>query len=460
MKKLLIATFLFACAGIGEAAFLPGPIQISTGSGTPNPVGYALNNSSVPISIVGGSISNTTFASTESGAWSVSPGTGTYPVAITGGSIANTSFAATQSGAWSVSPGTGTYPVAITGGSIANTSFASTQSGAWSVSPGTGSYPASQTGTWTVQPGNTPNTTPWLMYITNVTTSPLQVQNGAGALTSVGWQTNGASVPVHEVGIVTVTGTVIANAGTGIFNTSGSTVVITAPNNNTTPIPVSGSFSATSVNFTTATYGATFPTIGAAQAFIGQSGLTQAARVNISSDVYVAITSSPAVQGFAASGAVIAGNPVPTGLFVSSTSLPTAQPDGDVIYHAGTNIGQALITGVPFGLIRTSTATLTTTTSEIVLISSAAANTYTYLCGCVITNTSATNASVKFRQQGPSATEANNILIGAPANFVPAGIWQGCTNPFMRSAPASNITVQGSASVTSLEVRCQYYQAS
>jgi hypothetical protein len=54
---------------------------------------------------------------------------------------------------------------------------ATTQSGAWSVSPGTGTYPvsgtiaASQSGTWTVQPGNTQNTTPWLVQGASATTS-------------------------------------------------------------------------------------------------------------------------------------------------------------------------------------------------------------------------------------------------------------------------------------------------
>lgn len=55
--------------------------------------------------------------------------------------------AATQSGTWTVQPG-----------NTANTT-------AWLVTGTGGTFPATQSGTWTVQPGNTANTTPWLTSI-------------------------------------------------------------------------------------------------------------------------------------------------------------------------------------------------------------------------------------------------------------------------------------------------------
>jgi len=84
-----------------------------------------------------------TVAATQSGTWSVSPGTGTYPVAGT--------VAATQSGGWTSTVTQGTNSnlrgsVMIDGSS--NTVTA-TQSGAWSVSPGTGTYPIAGTVTAT-----------------------------------------------------------------------------------------------------------------------------------------------------------------------------------------------------------------------------------------------------------------------------------------------------------------------
>ncbi len=72
-------------------------------------------------------VTNASIPVSQSGAWSVSPGTGTYPVAGTVSAIQSGTWNvnAVQSGNWSVSPGTGTYPVS---GSVTvtNTSFAVT----------------------------------------------------------------------------------------------------------------------------------------------------------------------------------------------------------------------------------------------------------------------------------------------------------------------------------------------
>lgn len=57
---------------------------------------------------------------------------------------AGVTFPSTQSGTWTVQPG-----------NTANTT-------AWLVTGTGGVFPATQSGTWTVQPGNTANTTPWL----------------------------------------------------------------------------------------------------------------------------------------------------------------------------------------------------------------------------------------------------------------------------------------------------------
>lgn len=61
MKKIIVA-ILFTLAPVASATFLPGPIQISTGTGGLNNVGYAANNSSAPVSI-----QNATLAVTQSG---------------------------------------------------------------------------------------------------------------------------------------------------------------------------------------------------------------------------------------------------------------------------------------------------------------------------------------------------------------------------------------------------------
>lgn len=66
------------------------------------------------------------------------------------------------------------------GGSIANTTFAATQAAASSLNAtvvGTGTFAvqSAESGTWTVQPGNTPNTSPWLATQTPATSGGLSV---------------------------------------------------------------------------------------------------------------------------------------------------------------------------------------------------------------------------------------------------------------------------------------------
>ena len=91
--------------------------------------------------------------------------------------------------------GTSTTPLQV---SLANTGLNSTAllvTGA-----GTGTFPATQSGTWTVQPGNTANTTPWLATIN---------QGGNSATVSAG----GALKVDGSASTQPVSGTVTANQG-------------------------------------------------------------------------------------------------------------------------------------------------------------------------------------------------------------------------------------------------------
>lgn len=80
-------------------------------------------------------------------------GTGVQRVTIASDSTGV--IGATQSGTWTVQPG-----------NTANTT-------AWLVTGTGGTFPATQSGTWTVQPGNTANTTPWLVTDTPATSGGL-----------------------------------------------------------------------------------------------------------------------------------------------------------------------------------------------------------------------------------------------------------------------------------------------
>jgi hypothetical protein len=113
--------------------------------------------------------------------------------------------AATQSGTWTVQPG-----------NTANTT-------AWKVDgsavtqpvSGTVSANASQTGTWTVQPGNTANTTPWLSTIS---------QGGNSATVSAG----GALKVDGSASTQPVSGTVTANQGGAPWTVTGTGTAGTA----------------------------------------------------------------------------------------------------------------------------------------------------------------------------------------------------------------------------------------
>jgi hypothetical protein len=171
--------------------------------------------------------------------------------------------------------------------------------------------------------------------------------------------------------------------------------------------------------------------------------------------------------GAAALGGTASGNPLQSGLEVTSTTIPTAQIDGKMIYAAGTNIGQALVTGVPWGIIKTTYSVIISSTQapsianfgEAVLVSSAGANTYTYLCGCVFTNTTATAGSVFI--ESPAGAVADRIPIGLPASNVPSGLFPGCTNPFFRSAANSTTYIYQTVSASAaqlINMYCTYYQ--
>lgn len=124
-------------------------------------------------------------------------------------------------------------------------------------------------------------------YVVNPTTSPIQIQASGGALTSVGYQTAGASVPVN------------------VLNT----------------VAISGSISANTVNITTGTYGGTFPLNGNAEGFYGPTGLMQAARVDISSNLMANVNGSTVAvtdQGLAN----VTGTLQSASMIVASTFTP------------------------------------------------------------------------------------------------------------------------------------------
>jgi len=210
-------------------------------------------NIALKINCVMGCTGGGTLSVTQSGTWIVQPGNtaNTTPWLVTG---TGGTFPVTQSGTWSnrLQDGSGnaltstsnaldinvkssgisnqTVNVAQIGGnSVSSTlpvsgTVSATQSGTWTVQPGNtanttawlvngtgGTFPASQSGTWTVQPGNTANTTAWLVNGTGGTFPASQsgtwtVQPGNTA-NSTAWLVTGTggTFPATESGSWTVT---------------------------------------------------------------------------------------------------------------------------------------------------------------------------------------------------------------------------------------------------------------
>jgi len=165
---------------------------------------------------------------------------------------------------------------------------------------------------------------------------------------------------------------------------------------------------------------------------------------------------------------------VATELKVTSTTIPTVTNDGNPVAHAGTNIGQALVTGIPYGVIL-STYTLGISSSqtgagagdtgsgshgEVVLVSSGGTtNGFTYLCGCVFISTGSATANGGIFLQSPAGSTTNVMPFPLTATTTPT-IWPGCMNPFYRSQWNSNIYIYQNVFVGNEAVygRCQYYQ--
>lgn len=183
------------------------------------------------------------------------------------------------------------------------------------------------------------------------------------------------------------------------------------------------------------------------------------------------------VVGGAANNAAITGNPLAPGVDVASSTIPTGTSDGTIKYLMGDSSGRIATTGMPYS-VTFSTYLITIASSvygpagqQPILVSSAGANLYTYLCGCIFTNTTATAANLTLSSPVGAATnsksyavgtaEQHTMNIGAGVSNTPVVIWPGCQQPFFRSALNSTISIIHSVNTGSLAINafCQYYNA-
>ena len=128
------------------------------------PVAIASNQSAIPVS--------------QNGVWTVQPGNtaNTTPWLVT----VSTALPAGSNLIGSVNQGTSPW---VVGGTVAATQSGTWSAGrTWTLASGTDSVSSVQSGTWTVQPGNTANTTPWLV---TVSTALPAGTNNIGSITNI-----------------------------------------------------------------------------------------------------------------------------------------------------------------------------------------------------------------------------------------------------------------------------------
>lgn len=148
-----------------------------------------------------------------------------------------------QSGTWTVQPGNTANTTAwkVDGSAV-------TQPVSLTSTTVTGTVAVTESGTWTVQPGNTVNTSPWLVQLGDVTTTAPITGNGSGTLTATG---NLFSLDTSGYGCIAVQVTSAGTTCTITYEQSNdnSTWVNAVGINSTTLTPTSVSTSTTAVGF-------------------------------------------------------------------------------------------------------------------------------------------------------------------------------------------------------------------
>lgn len=271
------------------------------------------------------------------------------------------------------------------------------------------------------------------------------VTNSNAQIVAVSPSSNTVSVQVSTVGVI---------PANGFFNTIGSTNGVTNPQ--TAPLFTY------QTNPSTVTVQQSTMGVVAANGFFNITGSTAGIASTQANPVfhYQVNPSTVAVQQSTMAVIVPLGTPLPVGVSVASTSLSAGLTQGTTTPLYGTNVGQLLVTGVPYQVMAT-TFSLNVTAqaaTDQVIISSPSAQSYNYVCGCAFNNSSATNAFVTLYQTTSAVNSGFDAMqIGVPANDVNAGVWPGCTNPFFRSKMGGQITLKASATATSTAMRCLYY---
>jgi hypothetical protein len=315
-------------SGASTETTLSSRLADSTFTGRINTLGQKTGSNSTPVVIASDQssipVSGTITANAGSGSFTVVQSTAANLNATVSGTI--TSNIGTTNGlALDATITGGTQRTKITDGTnnvaLSNSSPAGTEQGliVRNIPSGTqtisGTVSATQSGTWTVQPGNTANTTPWLSTIN---------QGGNSATVSAG----GALKIDGSATTQPISGTITANAGSGTFAVSASSLPLPsgaatettlgarlADTTFTTRINTQGQKTmATSTPVVIASDQASFPVSGS-----GNFTIVQATAANLNATVSGTITANIGTSGSLALDTSI------TGLQVSQASTTSGQ---------------------------------------------------------------------------------------------------------------------------------------
>lgn len=228
--------------------------------------------------ITGIPVSLSTSALTTSSAVKIDGSATTQPIS---GSVG-------QIGSYTVTPGSGTFPISGNVGQV----------GTYTVTPGTGTYTISGT----VQPGNTPNTTGWLVQISSSLPTGSNTIGTVNAAQSGTWTVQPGNTQNTNPWQVISTYTVVSS---------------------TYPLNVTGSFSATTTEASTGTINSAVPGIATLVGAQGASGNLSTFRVDASSNLLVNVAAGGAGGGASQMQIVtVAGSTVTVGYQVGLGSVP------------------------------------------------------------------------------------------------------------------------------------------
>jgi hypothetical protein len=303
--------------------------------------------------------------------------------------------------------------------------------------PVSGTVTATQSGTWTVQPGNTANTTAWLVTGTGGTFPA--TQSGTWNITNISGTVSlptGAATSANQPTAAAIGSTTSGQTG----NLAMGAVTTAAPSYTT----------ATTNNLSLTTAGAlrvdgsavTQPVSLTSTTITGTVAATQSGTWTVQQG-----TPPWLVGGDVASGSADSGNPVKIGgIAAGLTANPTPVTVGQRVNAYVDKVGRQIVAGSPRAL-KVSTYTTLTTTTETTIIG-ATVSAFNDLYSLVITNSSATSTFVDIRN-----TTGGAVVMTIAA---PAGDTRGFTVPvdsaMNQSTANTNWTAQLRTAVTSVNI--------